>query len=66
MHFLHVIFAIFFVIKLFFCAYIMSYIALVLKEQKLLFRSFLVRLAENFMGFYFLLMFLFFLDEKCK
>ena len=50
-HFLRVISAIFFVIKLvvFVLSYVMSSIALVFKGQKILFRSFLVRLGENFL-----------------
>ena len=57
-----------FVIKLvvFMLAYIMSNIALVLKGQKNLSLSYLVRLGENFVGFYLLLIGLFFLEEKDK
>ena len=56
-HFLHVIFAIFFVIKLVFfvVACIMSNIILVLKGQKIVFRIFLVRSGEDFLEFYQLL-----------
>ena len=52
-HFLHVISAVFFVIKLvvFVVAYIVSNIALVLKRQEILFRSFLVLLAFNWFIF---------------
>ena len=48
---LHVISAVFFVIKLVICVlvYIMSNIALIPKEQKILFQNFLVRLGENFL-----------------
>ena len=58
---LHVISAVFFVIKLvvIVLAYIMSDIPLVLKGQKILLQSFLVRL-ENFLEFYLLLIGLFF------
>ena len=66
-HLLHVIFAVFFVIKLlvFVLAYIMFNIALIFKGQKTLFRSFLVRLREN-LEFYLLLISLFFLDGKYR
>ena len=52
-HFLHVISAVFFVIKLvvFVVAYILSNIALVLKRQEIMFRSFLVLLAFNWFIF---------------
>ena len=65
--FLHIT-AIFFVIKLvvFMLAYSMSNIALVLKEQTVLFQSFLVRLGETFLVFYLLLIGLFFLGGKDK
>ena len=65
--FLHIT-AIFFVIKLvvFMLAYSMSNIALVLKEQTVLFQSFLVRLGETFLVFYLLLIGLFFLGGKGK
>ena len=51
-HFLLVISAVFFVIKLvvFMLAYIMSIIVLVLKGQKILFQSFTVRLGERKLG----------------
>ena len=66
--FLHIITAIFFVIKLvvFMRAYSMSNIALVLKGQTVLFQSFLVRLGETFLVFYLLLIGLFFLGGKDK
>ena len=44
----------------------MSNIALVPKEQKIFFESYLVRLEENFLEFYLLLVGLFFLDGKDK
>ena len=64
LHFLHTISAVFFVIKLviFVLAYFMSNIALVLKGQKILFWSLLVRLGENFLH----LIGLFFLYGKDK
>ena len=44
--------------------FIISNIALILKEQKILFLSFLVRLGETFLEFYLLLIGLLFLDGK--
>ena len=65
-HFLHFISA-FFVMKLvaFVFSYNMSNIDLVFKEHKIFFRSFLVRLGENFLEFYLILIVLFF-DGKNK
>ena len=67
-HFLHVISAIFFVIKLviFVVAYIVSNIALVLKVQETFFKSFLVRFGKSLLEFYLLLVGLLFLDQKGK
>ena len=64
-HLFHVISAVFFVIKLvvFVLAYIMFNIALIFKRQKILFRSFQVRLREN-LEFYLLLISSVFLDGK--
>ena len=64
-HVLHDISAVFFVIKLvvLVLAYIMSNRALVLKVQKILFQSFLIRLGENFLKFYLPLIRLFFSME---
>ena len=45
-------------------AYIISNIVLVLKGQKVLLQSFLVRLSENFLEFYLLFIGLFFLNGK--
>ena len=44
----------------------MSNIAVILQGQKILFRSFLVRLGENVMEFYLLLIGLFFLNRNDK
>ena len=48
----------------FMLGYIKANIALILKWQKIVFQSFLVRLEENFLEFYLLLTGLFFLDGK--
>ena len=44
--------------------YIISNIALILDGEKILFRSFLVRLGENLLKFYLFLISLFFWNEK--
>ena len=58
----------FFIIKLvvFMLANVMPNIALVLKGQKILFQTFLVKLGENFLEFYLLLIGLFYLNKKDK
>ena len=68
LHFLRVISAMFFIIKLvvFMHANVMPNIALVLKGQKILFQTFLVKLGENFLEFYLLLIGLFYLNKKDK
>ena len=65
---LHVISAVFFVIKLvvFVFAYIMHSINLVLRGQEILFRNFLVRSRINFFELEFLLIGLIFLNGKDK
>ena len=69
-YFLHIISAIFFFNKLviFLLSHIMSNIAFDFKGQKILFQSFcfLVQLGEIFLGFYLLLIGLFFLERKDK
>ena len=70
-YFLHIISAIFFFFNklvIFLLSYIMSNIAFVFKGQKILFQSFcfLVQLGEIFLGFYLLLIGLFFLERKDK
>ena len=47
-------------------ANVMPNIALVLKGQKILFQTFLVKLGENFLEFYLLLIGLFYLNKKDK
>ena len=68
LHFLCIISAMFFIIKLvvFMLANVMPNIALVLKGQKILFQTFLVTLGENFLEFYLLLIGLFYLNKKDK
>ena len=63
---LHVIFDIFCYQVICFRANLTSNVALVLKGRKILLQSFLIRLGENFLGVYLLLVGLFFLDEKDK
>ena len=63
---LHVIFVIFCYQVICFRANLISNVALVLKGRKILLQSFLIRLGENFLGVYLLLVGLFFLDEKDK
>ena len=64
--FLHVIFVIFCYQVICFRANLISNVALVLKGRKILLQSFLIRLGENFLGVYLLLVGLFFLDGKDK
>ena len=67
-HFLQFISTFLLVVKLvaFVFSYNMSNIDLVLKGQKIFFRSFLVRLGENLLEFYLLLIALLFFDGKNK